>query len=112
MKWNGQTGKLLAAVGLLIAAVGVWYLWGREAPVLPDQIRFVCAATGKAYRLDRSRVQTFPARNPETGEETLVPVYEEDGRIKVPSRYASVLDDLGGANRYFDRNTLTFQPPQ
>lgn len=70
----------------------------------------VCVASGKMYSLSRSQVQTLPVKNPDTGELTLVPCYEEEGVVRVDDSYRKVVIDLGEVNRHVDSETLEIKP--
>ena len=108
-------GKLSVALAVVaVLGVGV-VLYGqlRGARPLPNTVKFVCVATGKTYGFDRTRTSTvLPARNPDTGERTLLPCYAKDGALYVVPRYSSALTELGDKNQYVDTETLAVQPPR
>lgn len=106
-----QKGLMAVAGGLLAAAAGVWYFWGGQPAGLPGQLRFVCVATGEQFTIDRRQVKSIPMVNPKTGEATLLPVYEEDGKLMVTVRHAQMSDELSAVNRFIDRRTREVRPP-
>lgn len=100
--------KLLLAAVLVGAAVVVYFSFGRsdENP-LPDRLPFVCVATGERLELSRSQFNSIPARHPETGMATLLPVEEREGRWYVGRRYAgSLAQELKDVNKFVDARTL------
>lgn len=109
---TGKRIKLLLAGGLLIAAAVALAFQLRPRGPLSDDVNFVCAATGKTFRLDRREVSRIPARNPQTGENTLFPCYQSEGLWYVSPRHAGGLQELGEKNRYVDPETLAVRPPQ
>ncbi len=106
---RGKLSVLLAAVALIAVGVVV-YGQLRGARVVPNTVKLVCVATGKVYSFNRDQVSTvLPARNPDTGERTLLPCYEENGVLHVAPRYSYALTELGDKNRYVDTETLVVQ---
>jgi hypothetical protein len=107
---NSEQSKLILVLVLFVVAGGVYFMWGRPEPVLKQSVPFVCVATGQVYELDRDDVPSFlPAMNPDTQEETLLPVVDRDGSLFVSSRYAAPLTDperLAKVNKYVDPRTL------
>jgi hypothetical protein len=103
----GNRGKLIVIVALLlVAAVTVWFQV-RGSGGLRSNVNFVCVATGKMYSLDRRSVFKLPWKNPDTGEETLLPCgAREDGSIEVSERYREAVRAMGEKNRYVDPETL------
>jgi hypothetical protein len=102
--------KLTLVVVLIAAAVGIYFWRGRTPAPLPSQVRFVCIATGKIYSVDRDEIPSFmPAKNPDTGARTLLPVVEREGKLYANERYAySSLSkpEVAEVNRYVDPQTL------
>ena len=103
--------KLIIAAVLLVAAGGLYLKFGRPASALPDRISFVCVETGKVFQFSRADMPTvIPAKNPDTGTETLLPVTKhEDGKWYVDRRYGSGLRDeegLAKVNKHVDPETL------
>jgi len=106
---NAKVGKIALAVVLFIVAIGVFWFYVRTPSVLPSSVRFVCVATGARFSIAQSDLRMFPAKNPKTKELTLLPIYEEDGKFLVASRYGDYVRDpnlLGKVNKYVDPKTL------
>jgi len=107
---KSKRAKLILAAVCLGLAVGVYWGFVRRPDPLPGSIRLVCVATGEKFSIaSRNLPSMFPAKNPKTGEFTLLPVGDEGGRIVVSSRYRDYIRDpnwLGKVNRYVDPNTL------
>lgn len=108
---SSQRVKLVVVAIVALAAVGLALHRAQPRGRLPDDINFVCAATGQTYKLDRDEVTRIPARNPKTGEYTLFPCYISEGVLQVSSRHAGGLAGLGERNRYVDPETLAVRPP-
>lgn len=108
---GAQKGKaILAAVLLVLAGGWLWYQ-SRDANALPSRLTLVCVATGKTFTLDRSKVGMLPARNPETGEHTLLICHQRDGKWYVTDRARQTLESLAGVNRWVDPQSLEVRPP-
>ena len=107
---NSDQKKIAVVVLLLIVAVGTYFYFGRSSGPLPDTVKFVCVATGKVYNLSRDKVPSIlPATNPSTGEKTLIPAVEENGKVYASERYAPGLladPELAKVNKYVDPKTL------
>jgi hypothetical protein len=103
-----QRGKLILAGVILLAAIGLFVFQSRGGAELTNSINFVCVATGKLYELDRDEVQGLglPAVNPDTGQATLLPYAEKDGRRFITRRKARFLEQLADVNKYVDPKTL------
>lgn len=108
---SSQRIKLIVVSVIALVATGIALHRAQPKGRLPDDINFVCAATGKTYKLDRHEVTRIPAQNPKTGEYTLFPCYVADGVLQVSSRHAGGLTGLGEKNRYVDPETLAVRPP-
>jgi hypothetical protein len=106
---NSERKKLILAIVLLAAAVGIGVkFWPSGAP-LPNSVSFVCVATGQRFSIARDKIPSLlPAKNPRTGAMTLLPVLEQDGKVIVNPRHASCLRDpeLAKVNKYVDLQTL------
>lgn len=102
--------KKLTIVGaLLVIAVGVYWFWGRPRSPISEGIAFVCVATGQTFQIDRDDLpSTYPARNPDTGQRTLLPYLARDGKRYLSPRYAGYLARLEEekVNKYVDPETL------
>jgi len=107
---NAEQKKIAVVVLLLVVAVGVYFYFGRDTGPLPDSVKFVCVATGKVYNLSRDQVPSIlPATNPSTGEKTLIPAHEENGKLYASERYGPGLladPELAKVNKYVDPQTL------
>ncbi len=104
-KLSGNQWKVIAAGALLVGALGVYFFWGREKPVLPDRINFVCVETGKRFSIPRDKA-VVPGVNPDTGKATLVPCYERAGQLYADGHYRGTINSLAEVNRYVDPKTL------
>jgi len=104
-----HTKKIVVGAVLVVVAGGIYLLSGRSTPILSDSVAFVCVETGRTYALARDDIPSIlPARNPDTGAFTLLPMTENDGKRMVSPRYAGALDDpeLAKVNKYVDVQTL------
>ena len=102
----GQRGKLILAGVVLVIAIGLFLFQARGGAELTDTINFVCVATGELYELDRGEIGGLPAVNPDTGQATLLPYAEKDGRRFITRRKARFLAQLADVNKYVDPKTL------
>jgi hypothetical protein len=103
--------KLILVAGLLAVAGGTYWFFNRSAAPLPNSVKFVCVATGEVFSISQKNLPSIlPARNPKTGEMTLLPVTQRaDGKLVVPDRAAYDLhqdSDLARVNKYVDTKTL------
>lgn len=107
MDWLKTTAGKLTVVGVILAlAAGLtWMNWPR-AHALPNRFQCVCVATGKVYSLDLRALSFLPAKNPDTGQQTLLPVVQQDGELYVIDRARPTLQGLGELNKFVDPNTL------
>lgn len=106
---NSEQKKLILVALLLVVAVGLYFYFGREPSTVPDTVKFVCVETGKLYTLNRDDVPSLlPAVNPDTQAKTLIPVYEENGKLYISGRRAGLLSmpDVAKVNKYVDPDTL------
>ncbi len=103
-----QRGKLILAGVMLVIAIGLFLFQARGAAELTNTINFVCVATGELYELGRGEVKGLglPAVNPDTGQATLLPYAEKDGRRFITRRKARFLKQLADVNKYVDPKTL------
>ncbi|MCL4743660.1 MAG: hypothetical protein KJZ54_15805 [Phycisphaerales bacterium] len=95
-----------------IAALGLtaWRTFFRDTPQrrLSNSIMFVDVESGQLFEFavgGRKAVMP-PERHPETNKIALVPVYKEDGKWLVPTRYKETLDQVEVENRAVDRASL------
>lgn len=105
---RGKLSVALAVVAVLGVGV-VLYAQLRGARPLPNTVKFVCVATGKTYAVSRDKIKRIPLDNPDTGERTLLPYVERDGRLFVSEHYRESVAKLGERNRYVDPETLAVQ---
>ncbi len=107
---SSERKKLIVAVALLVVAGGAFWYFNRSGAQLSDSISFVCVASGQTFSISRKDMPSmFPAKNPKTGERTLLPVEERDGKLFVAGRSARLLRDseqLAKVNKYVDPETL------
>lgn len=103
-----QSGKLVAAIVLLVMAGGILFYVTRDPAALPSNFNFVCVETGEMFNIAKRDLRSLPARNPKTEEYTLLPVREhDDGQLYVGERYRpSVANDLKDVNNFVDPKTL------
>lgn len=92
----------------MLVAVAGYFFYGRERPPLPTEIQFVCVSTGEVFNISRDKVPNIlPAKNPKTGQMTLLPVSKhDDGKLYVGTRRREELKQLGEVNHYVDPKTL------
>ncbi len=106
-----QRNKIILAVSLLVLAGGVFFWqsgFGKPRPY-KEPLQYVDVTTGKLYEIPRGRgINVLPAKNPETGEATLVPCYlnEDDGQWYVSRRKLGVVKELKDINKVVDLNSL------
>lgn len=103
---KANQGKLLLVAGLLLAAGVMYFVRSGGKPARDGPLLFVCVATGETYKMDRGKTYIPPLKNPNTGEQTLLPGTRRDGQVYVTSRSRELLARLGAANRYVDPQTL------
>jgi hypothetical protein len=101
-----QRSKLILAGALLVAAVVILLVQLRGEGPLPDEVTYVCVATGRTYNLDRDEVKWIPHENPDTGEETLLPGLKKEDGMYLDPYYRAALKRLGDANKCVDPETL------
>jgi hypothetical protein len=106
---NSEQKKFIFALVLICGAVvAAFWLWPRSDTV-PNSMLFVCVETGKTARLSRDDVPSImPVENPSTGNRTLLPAYtDDDGKLRLIERYASVLHEpaVAKVNKYVDPQT-------
>jgi len=101
-----QRGKLILAGVVLVIAIGLFLFQARGGAELTNTINFVCVATGELYKLDRGEIGGLPAVNPDTGQATLLPYAEKDGRRFITRRKARFVEQLADVNKYVDTKTL------
>lgn len=92
---------ILIVIGVLVCAGSVaMYAFGGQKIQMGTRIEMVDLATGDRWWIDvrGDRRGTFPAKHPETGERTLVRVYEDGGVWKT--------DELAAAVNFVDRSKL------
>lgn len=106
---NNQAKTLLAVVFLVAAAVILIGYVRRQSGPLANSVEFVCVQTGQTFSLARDKIIQVPAKNPKTGELTLLPCHEENGVKYILSRYRGELEDLGDKNRVVDGETLAIR---
>ncbi len=101
--------KLVVALVLLVAAVGVYWTFGRSRAPLSDSVNFVCVETGEKFAIARDKIpNVLPAKNPKTHRTTLLPTVDRDGKLFANPRHADALrePELAKVNKYVDPQTL------
>jgi hypothetical protein len=107
-KRSGDIAKIAAVCVLLAAAFGV-YRWNFSGEkVQPDSVQYVCARTGKLFRLPRDgKARELPLVNPETKERTLIPVVRlETGDYAITNHRIQTVRRMGELNKVIDLDTL------
>lgn len=86
---------ILFGAALIALVLGLW-LSMRGGVHLADELIMVDVKTGDRFRFDVSgnRGVTVPAKHPDTGQRTLLPVVQTDGRWVISERYRGALGDL------------------
>ena len=102
-------------IGVVLGVFAVALIWSifnygsGGGQMIDARIECVCVATGETFRMDRNKMNAYPAENPNTGERTLVPCEtREDKKLYVVPRFKSLLELelLKEKNRYVDPETL------
>lgn len=104
--------KIGLAIVLLAVAGFMTYRSLRTDDVIADKALFACVETGEIFNLDWDDVPAIPAKNPKTGEWTLLPCEKrKDGIYILSRRYAAALQEsLKDRNHYVDVGTLEVRP--
>ncbi|MBU0641179.1 MAG: hypothetical protein KKB50_20155 [Planctomycetes bacterium] len=97
--------EIAVGVVVVLALVFLVYRLRGNSP-LPSSANFVCVATGKMFSIDRDDIRQVPLTNPDSGERTLVPCYERDGKLYVRSHYRGAVQRLSDVNQYVDPESL------
>jgi hypothetical protein len=89
-----QRIKLVVALLLLLIAGALILNQAIKPGPLKNSIMFRCVETQEVFSLNRSSINRIPAQNPETGEFTLLPIYQdENGDWQYSPRYADLIPD-------------------
>lgn len=91
-----QMVLIVVAVVVLGASIA-WQVFGRERVDKADSVLLMDVATGDLYRVDvrGSRGVAIPARHPDNGERTLIPVIrDDDGVWTITERYRSAVERM------------------
>lgn len=83
---------ILFGAAIVALGIGLYFSMGSKVD-LADSILMVDVRTGDRFRFDTGgrRGVTVPAKHPETGERTLLPVVQgEDGKWYIARRYRSL----------------------
>ncbi|MCB9845657.1 MAG: hypothetical protein H6811_06695 [Phycisphaeraceae bacterium] len=83
----------LFVLAVLALAGGLWYTMGRGKVTTAGNIQLVDVVTGDRFVGDTSgrKVVFLPAKNPDTGKDTLVPYQEVDGAIFIRPRWRDMI---------------------
>ena len=103
-----QIVLIVVALAVLGGSVA-WTVFGGKKVDLADSMMLVDVTNGDLYRLDitGTRGIMIPGRNPETNEETLLPVYKNDaGQWTLMRRYSGELGRITGESSVVDAATL------
>jgi len=105
--YSGKS-KFVAGIFMIVILAGLYLIWRRyDESVLSDRVSLVCVESGDIFVLARAEIRTLPARNPDTGESTLVPcVVDREGTLRVDDAFKHALQEMGERNQYVDRESL------
>lgn len=107
---SSKAGKIALAIAVLVVAGLVYMRTTGGAPDagLPKDFGFVCVVTGEVFDMDIDDVLSIPAKNPKTGERTLLPCKpDENGVMRVLEFYrAPLMGDLKDVNKFVDPASL------
>ncbi|MCC7293803.1 MAG: hypothetical protein IT449_17225 [Phycisphaerales bacterium] len=100
----------LAAI-LALASGGVLtfrYFRNPSSPApLARQLVFIDVTSGERMDIDLQSIRVIPAKNPKTGQRTLIPCGQNaDGKWVVDAHYRDAVSAFGEANRYVDPKSL------
>ena len=107
-KRSSDIAKIAVVCVLLASAAGLGW-WNLRGPkVQPDSIEYVCAKTGKLFRLPRDgKARELPLVNPDTHERTLIPVLrQENGEYVITNHRIQTVRRMGDLNKVIDLETL------
>ena len=88
---------VLVIVAALVLAVSLWISLTGEKVDFGDRVYMVDVETGTLYYADTGgrRGVVIPAKHPETGKRTLVPVQiEENGEVAISGRYRGTVSKI------------------
>jgi hypothetical protein len=107
-KRSGDIAKIAAVCLLLLTAGGLAWWNSRAQKVQPDTVEYVCAKTGKLFRLPRDgKPHELPLMNPDTQERTLIPVLrQENGEYVITGHRIQTVKRMGDVNKVIDLETL------
>lgn len=106
--------KIGAGVVLLAIAAGVFFIQTRDPNARSDRVQFVCVETGKTYWFKRGEhSMVLPLKNPDTGQETLVPCSKDGDQLIVSNRCRSLVKELTKQklNKVVDSDSLVVKAP-
>jgi len=99
----------IAALLLIVGGIFTFRTFNNpsEPRALPDRMTFVDVSTGERMQLDLGKIRVIPAKNPRTGERTLLPCgLAADGKWVIDGHYREAVLALGETNRHVDPSTL------
>ena len=101
---SARPWQIILFLVALLALSGGLFLSCRGGVNLADSILMVDVKTGDRFRIDTSgkRATGIPARHPDTGKETLLPIVERDGAWYLAEHYRSGLEYIEGENPAVD----------
>lgn len=107
-----ETGKLkpwqiaVFVVAFGAIAFGAYSILTANKVKIRDEILFVDVQTGELFDYKIRKSAVIPAKNPDTGNASLLPVDEEaDGTLRIRERYLNVLDIIPVAPDAVDPQT-------
>lgn len=102
--------KIGIAIVLLAGAGALFAVRWPEKQVVANEMNLVDVVSGQRYHMTVEQVKVLPAVNPDTGEPTLLPCHEVDGKLFVKDRYRPHLRELAEVNKHVDPKTLEVRP--
>lgn len=107
-RWGSRKRAALCAASAAVIGICAWQMLGAgEGVRFARTALLVDAATGDLFEfsLASGRAVSIPARNPDTGLRSLLPVYEKDGRWVLAGRELAALNHLDVQPAAIDRKT-------
>lgn len=88
---------VLLVVAVLVLAGSLWLTFSGSGPDFGSRVYMVDVVSGELFVADteKQRGMVLPAKHPETGERTLLPVeIGEDEKARISSRYRSSVEQI------------------
>ncbi|MEX2217529.1 MAG: hypothetical protein WD749_02115 [Phycisphaerales bacterium] len=99
----------IIAVAAVALAVSLFFTLRGDGVDLDSSLRMADVGTGEVFSLPIGKgpnAAMIPGKNPRTGEMTLLPIIEKDGRWFLRERYAVSLKSIQGSHAAVDEKTL------